>query len=113
MSAVPVFIAIHPAAPTKPAEGSACNGCGVCCLIEPCPVGMLVSRKRRGACVALVWSEAESRYRCGMVTTPEAHLPRALVARPALRALASRWARRVIAAGAGCDSNAALDDEGS
>lgn len=106
MSDRAVFIAIHPAAPPKPAEGAACNGCGVCCLIEPCPVGMVVSRKRRGACVALAWSDAESRYVCGMVMQPEAHLPGWLVAQPALRGLASRWARRVIAAGAGCDSNA-------
>lgn len=109
MSAGPVFIAIHPAAPAKPAEGAACNGCGVCCLIEPCPVGMLVSRKRRGACLALQWSDDDARYRCGMVTQPEVHLPRALVARPALRGFASRWARRVIAAGAGCDSSAVVE----
>ena len=51
----------------KPALGEPCNGCGVCCLTEPCPVGMLVSRKRRGACAALRWEEETSRYRCGVV----------------------------------------------
>jgi hypothetical protein len=105
VTASPVFIAIHPAAPPKPAEGAACNGCGVCCLVEPCPVGMLVSRKRRGACVALVWSEDEASYRCGMASQPQEHLPGWLAARPAMRSLASRWAKRVISAGTGCDSN--------
>jgi len=33
-------IAIHAAAPAKPALGEPCNGCGVCCAAEPCPVGM-------------------------------------------------------------------------
>jgi Fe-S-cluster-containing hydrogenase component 2 len=104
-----VFIAIHPAAPPKPVEGAACNGCGVCCLLEPCPVGMLVSGKRRGACDALTWSEAESRYRCGMVAAPEQHLPGWLVRAPRMQGLASRWARHFIAAGIGCDSDAELD----
>lgn len=105
-----VFIAIHPAAPPKPAEGIACNGCGVCCLMEPCPVGMLVSRKRRGACDALLWSDAQSRYLCGMVVAPHEHGPRWLMSRPAVARLASRWARRFIAAGIGCDSDAVLDE---
>jgi hypothetical protein len=108
MPAGSVVIAIHPAAPRKPAEGTACNGCGVCCLIEPCPVGMLVSRKRRGACAALVWSDADARYRCGMVTAPQDHLPRGLAGLPLLRHAVSRWSRRVIAAGIGCDSNVEL-----
>lgn len=77
--------------------------------MAPCPVGMLVSRRRRGACAALVWSDAESRYRCGMVTEPGHHLPRWVAGRPRLRRLASRWALRFIAAGIGCDSDAELE----
>lgn len=103
------FIAIHAAAPPKPQEGAACNGCGVCCLMEPCPVGMLISRKRSGACDALEWSDEESRYRCGMVAHPAVHLPGWLMALPGLQRGASRWARRFIAAGAGCDSDAVLE----
>ena len=51
----------HPEAPPKPPEGAPCNGCGLCCLAEPCPLGMLVSRRRTGACVALRWSAADGR----------------------------------------------------
>jgi hypothetical protein len=91
-------IHIHPEAPPKPAVGAACNGCGVCCLAEPCPVGMLVSRRRHGACAALVWSNAQSRYLCGVASEPARFMaPRWL------SALAGRFALRWIAAGQGCD----------
>ena len=60
-------IHIHPLAPAKPAFGAACNGCGVCCLSQPCPVGMLVSRRRSGACDALRWDESATIYRCGLI----------------------------------------------
>ncbi len=91
------IIRIHADAPLKPALGETCTGCGVCCLAEPCPAGMLVSWRRRGACRALRWSGAERRYRCGLMQdTAGRHTPWA------------RWARRLIAAGAGCDSDAEL-----
>lgn len=100
-SAAPVAW-LHPEAPPKPAEGAQCNGCGLCCLAEPCPVGMWVSRRRTGACAALRWSDAGQRYLCGVVSDPGAV---AGWASPwALRWLA--WlARRWIAAGAGCDAD--------
>jgi len=89
-------IHIHPDAPRKPAEGQPCNGCGVCCLAEPCPVGVLVSRRRHGACAALQWSQADQRYVCGLLAARgEGWLSRAL------HRLLSRW----IAAGIGCDSD--------
>jgi hypothetical protein len=88
-------------APAKPAEGQACNGCGVCCALEPCPIGQVISGRRSGACSALAWSETAQRYVCGLVSDPRARLPRALGwAAP----LVSRWARRLIAAGIGCDA---------
>lgn len=82
-------IFLHAAAPPKPAPGAVCNGCGVCCADEPCPIGMLASLRRRGACAALEWHEADARYRCGVVL----HAP------GPLRRLALRW----IAAAEGCD----------
>lgn len=101
---------IHPEAPPKPALGAPCNGCGVCCLAEPCPVGMVVSLKRHGACRALVWSDAEHQYRCGMLVHPSRYVgwptlrPDALLNR-----LMRRYARRLIAAGIGCDADLDLD----
>lgn len=99
-------IHIHPAAPAKPPEGAACNGCGVCCLAEPCPLGQVISRRRAGACAALRWSDAQSLYRCGAVSDARGLLgPRWGWAAPALQALARRW----IAAGRGCDATLTTD----
>jgi hypothetical protein len=100
MATLDRVIYLHAQAPSKPAPGAPCNGCGVCCAVEPCPLGMLLSRSRKGACKALQWDAAGSRYRCGVVVEPAAYL-RGLPAGWARR-LASRW----IAAGRGCDSNA-------
>jgi len=92
---------LHTQAPPKPPEGAPCNGCGLCCLAEPCPLGMLVSRRRTGPCTALRWSDADQRYRCGMVADPGGVTG---LAHPwAVRAL-SALARRWIASGVGCDA---------
>ena len=92
-------ILLHPLAPPKPVPGAACNGCGVCCTAEPCPLGQVLSRRRTGACAALTWSESGSRYSCGVLDEPRRWLP----------VLPVRWAqslaRRWIAAGRGCDSD--------
>jgi hypothetical protein len=116
-------IHIHPEAPPKPPEGAPCNGCGVCCLAEPCPVGMIVSRKRRGACTALVWSEATSlapaHYQCGLMLramgpgsahrsgeTPSCTSAAVSAAITATwRRLWLAWVRRLISAGRGCDAS--------
>lgn len=101
-------IHLHPQAPAKPAEGAACNGCGVCCASEPCPAGVLLSGRRVGACDALQWwpatgqgaGSAAGRYRCGLAADARAVLPLAL--RPAAPLLA-RLSLRMISAGSGCD----------
>ncbi|MDQ7743723.1 hypothetical protein [Hydrogenophaga pseudoflava] len=95
-------IHIHPAAPAQPAQGAPCNGCGVCCLAEPCPLGRVISHKRVGACDALRWDGTQNLYRCGAISDAEVVLgPRWRWAAPLLRRLAKRW----IAAGVGCDAS--------
>ena len=95
-------ILLRSEAPAKPPVGQACNGCGVCCAAEPCPLGMLLSRRRSGACVALRWTEADRRYHCDVVAAPRRWL-RVLAWLPeaASRRLALRW----IGAGRGCDAS--------
>lgn len=100
MPASESFIAIHAAAPPKPAPGAPCNGCGVCCAALPCPLSRLLLGHRRGACPALQWLAAERRYVCGMVTDPAGFLP---WLPPRWSAFAGRRCARWIAAGAGCD----------
>lgn len=98
-----VVIEIHADAPPKPAEGAPCNGCGLCCAWQPCPVGAWVSGRRTGACAALEWHADGGRYRCGMVVAPERHvrwLPS--IAAPLVRRAVLRW----IAAARGCDFSA-------
>jgi len=94
-------IYLHAEAPPKPATGAPCNGCGLCCAAEPCPLGALLSRRRRGACVALRWSAGERRYLCGALAQPAEWLPW----------LPEHWARhlvrRWIAAGQACDAELA------
>jgi hypothetical protein len=97
-------IYLHQEAPSKPPEGEACNGCGVCCAYAPCPVGQLISRRRVGACDALLWNEEGRRYLCGAVAAPADHLPRWLAP---LSAIASKAARRMIAADTRCDCSLA------
>lgn len=92
----------HRHAPAKPAFGAPCNGCGLCCLAAPCPLGMWVSRRRTGICRALLWSDTDQRYQCGLLVDP------ALVTgwqRPWLLRWCSRLARRWIAVGIGCDAD--------
>ncbi|MDO9003235.1 MAG: hypothetical protein Q7V20_07265 [Aquabacterium sp.] len=103
-------IHIHAEAPLKPALGAPCNGCGVCCLVEPCPVGMLISRRRKGACDVLVWSDDASAYRCGLLVDPDRFTAGRWMSWGPLRRLWLRWARRVIAAGRGCDADFAQDE---
>jgi len=103
-------IQIHPEAPSKPAFGAPCNGCGVCCLAEPCPVGMLISRRRTGACDALVWADDEGLYRWGRLGRPDRFAAGRWLRWNPLRGLWLRWARRVIAAGRGCDADFVADE---
>jgi hypothetical protein len=99
-------IHIHPEAPIKPVLGAPCNGCGVCCLAEPCPLGQVISRKRTGACDALRWDASAALYRCGVLSgTADLLGPRWRWAAPLLRRLALRW----IAAGVGCDATVVVD----
>jgi len=73
-------------------------------------LGVVLSRRRRGACGAVQWSETLNLYRCGAIVAPrqviEARLaPRWLWLAPALAWVLGRLARRWIAAGIGCDSS--------
>lgn len=67
---------------------------------------MLVSLKREGVCRALQWSEADRQYRCGMLVHPTRYVGlRTLSPDGLVNRLIRRYARRMIAAGIGCDAD--------
>lgn len=109
MSEIKRVILIHPDAPLKPQSGAPCNGCGVCCLLDPCPLGVVLSRRRQGACVAVRWHSELLQYRCGALSDPLEVLHGVLPSKlsplaPWLASGLTRLARRWIALGRGCDS---------
>jgi len=105
MPVTAVVVHLQRAAPAKPPPGAPCNGCGVCCALETCPLGRLRFRRAAGPCPALEWQAAETRYRCGLLAHPRTYL---WLPRPAEN-LARRLLRRWIAAGRGCDCSAEVE----
>ncbi|TDM06353.1 MAG: hypothetical protein C4K60_17435 [Ideonella sp. MAG2] len=95
------IILLRKDAPVQPSPGQPCSGCGVCCAAEPCPLGMLISRRRVGRCRALHWDADTLLYRCGMVSQPGRYLT---WLPPWAHSAASRWARRWISSASGCDA---------
>jgi hypothetical protein len=85
-------IMIHPDAPPKPEYGQPCNGCGVCCHSELCPVGIVRFWKIKGRCPALLWDHQASKYRCNLLHAEKQTLLR-------------KWIYRSIGAGLGCDAH--------
>ena len=105
-TATTVIIRLHPEAPSKPASGKPCNGCGVCCALETCPLARVRFRQTRGPCPALTWSDNDKRYLCGLLSDPVrfwSAMPN--WAQPFLHTLSRRW----IASGIGCDCDAEID----
>ena len=98
------IIHLHRNAPSKPQVGQACNGCGVCCALNTCPVARLRFLRKAGPCPALAWSGDEMRYRCGLLQTPKRYFPALPISDDRLRRLLARW----IAAGIGCDCDAEI-----
>lgn len=99
------IVHLHRQAPTKPALGGACNGCGVCCALETCPAARLRFLRAGGPCPALEWSRPEQRYLCGLLNRPLHYfglLP------PGAEGFARRLLARWIAAGQGCDCAAEM-----
>ena len=106
-------IFIEPLAPTQAVDlARPCNGCGVCCLAQPCPLGhVAVGADARRLALPCAGTQTRRVYRCGAVAQPGDMLRRAAcrsLLRPALRPclapVLAVVARRAIATDVGCDS---------
>ena len=86
----------------KPAFGKPCNQCGICCMAEPCPLGMHLFNVTHGRCPALI-EDKNNTYACGLVKRPAHYVsPERLKDRTA--AGLCRSAKLIINTGGGCDS---------
>ena len=89
------------AAAAKPPHGAPCNGCGLCCMQEPCELSKHVFRIQRGRCPALEPNpEQRGRFVCGLVVHPRSYRS---VKTEDLQPLKDATAL-IIGAGLGCDA---------
>lgn len=89
-------------APQKPAYGDPCNGCGFCCLAEPCVLAEEFIGAKEGACPALEWDQG--RYWCGLLRNAHKHIP-GLEEKPWVDEKIRNLILQTRAFGVGCDSS--------
>jgi len=58
--------------PRKPKYGEQCNGCGLCCELQLCPVAEVAFKGQSAPCPALVRAEDGSRTFCAFVQAEQA-----------------------------------------
>ncbi|MEA8593044.1 hypothetical protein PZT57_30825 [Pseudomonas aeruginosa] len=98
----------------KPALGSPCNGCGVCCIAQVCDLGVALGDDQN--CKALL-QRSDGTFSCGLVEDPYRFIPEVDLSKwltldqmsggaAGEQALKSLYAE-MLGAGRGCDS----DDE--
>jgi hypothetical protein len=85
----------------KPAYGSPCNGCGVCCEKELCPLAAALYDRWAGPCPALLPADAKGAKACGLIADPARFFP--LKVRRFGAGELSRTAALINGAGLGCD----------
>ena len=87
--------------PRKPKCGDACNGCGVCCIAEPCASAVEFIGATEGPCPALEFEDG--RYWCGMVRHPAKYLGEP--EKPWADKILGGIYAEMIAVGHGCDAD--------
>src|ERR1043165_2494420 len=65
-------IGIKPGPPRKPPEGDACNGCGLCCAVQLCPIVIELLPDAQAPCPAMEFNG--ERFWCGLIRRPSRYL---------------------------------------
>jgi hypothetical protein len=89
-------------APIKPRHGEPCNGCGLCCAAERCPLAVVLIGDGPAPCPALELDEG--RFWCGLIRNTAKYTI-------AIEAEKAPWLGEILRQqyfGTGCDSD---DDE--
>lgn len=85
------------AAPTKPLYGQPCNGCGLCCVMQQCPVSAQLFGPKE-LCPAL--EAVGEAYTCGLIASPSRYFD----APEWGAALVGEAIGMILGAGTGCDA---------
>ncbi len=85
----------------KPRWGASCNGCGLCCALEPCQLAVEFLNAPEGRCRAL--EIEDGRAWCGLVRRPAHYLFGETVPASETGPLSVAFAT-ALALGAGCDT---------
>lgn len=95
-------IAMPPTVIAKPQRGQPCNGCGLCCALEPCGLALeFIDPQAQAPCPAL--ERHDGRYVCGLIRQPSRYMPD-LPNDWADKHLGSMFAE-ALGAGKGCDAD--------
>ncbi len=89
----------------KPSYGLPCNGCGLCCQNEICPLGQFAFPSWQAPCPAL--ERDGDRFVCGLVNRPEVYAP----IKTAVNGVEEMRAAAMHANGVGIGCDARLDEE--
>lgn len=89
----------------KPQYGTPCNGCGLCCQNEICPLGEIVFPRAQAPCPALVIDG--ERYVCDLIANPQKFRP----LKASIYGIAEMRDAAVIGVGAGIGCDARLPGE--
>ena len=86
----------------KPAHGSPCNRCGLCCMISICELGRHLFKREAmpGPCPALVRDDT-GLYACSVARDPQRYIDKPMTAVEA--GAMQEAARQIIYADDGCD----------
>jgi len=93
--------AIDQALRMKPRFGEPCNGCGFCCIQEPCDLAREFLDCRIGPCRALEYEDG--RTYCGLLRRP-IHYIAGIADNPALSGPLQARIAFTLAIGSGCDA---------